>query len=1297
MTRSVAFFAFALSALLGMGAVGSCAQATPPAVDLHSGNVFHVHMNYDGATLSWTITDMTTKASFSTSQPVDIPKIVGGPAAFVGFTAATGGATATQEILSWTFRSASGKIDFSEGIEDKLSLNGSAKLAAGRLRLTDGGSEEASSAFFRTQVPVGSFTNDFAFQFTDAVADGMTFAIQAESPMALGGPGVSLGYAGIPKSVAVKFDLFNNAGEGFNSTGMYTDGAPPTVPALDLSPDPQGAILARLQSLSVLALPEWRFHSDLAHPEDPSVNDSDWQTVNAGASWKTGARVLRRWIEIPEKINGYAVQGSRVRLELLIESEDSIIISVFSNGSLVERADEDTEQPILLTESAQPGEKFLITVRVDAANVETRIYRSQLHFEAPETRPDPALLRDEILSARPIVAAFPEGQAARQEQLEVAVKAIDLTALDKGDQAAFDDSLRQAQTKLKLLDPWLKQFTIRAVGNSHIDMAWLWPWTETVEVVRNTFRSTLDLMREYPDFKFTMSSARTYVWMEEKYPDLFKEIEQRIREGRWEVIGGMWVEPDLNMPGGESLVRQILVGKRYFQDKFGVDVRIGWNPDSFGYTWQLPQIYKKSGIDYFVTQKLMWAHEFTTFPYKLFWWESPDGSRLLTYFPHDYAGGIDPPALGKDLSLWVPSIYGTDANGKLHPEMMHLYGVGDHGGGPTRSMLDTATRWMKPDVVFPNLQFSTAKAFFDDLDKKLPSMQVPLWRDELYFEYHRGVLTTQAETKKRIRYTEELLLNAEKFCAISTLYGNPYPSAEFDQSWKGLLFDDFHDIMPGSGIAVNYLDAKRDLENVGRTGQAILDRSLSKIASHINATGAGVPFVVFNSMSWQRNEVVEAVVQLPAASESIEILDAAGHLVPSQVLAIDHGTHSVRFLVKANVPALGYTTYYIRGATKKSSPPSEIKASDSTLENGLVRVNVDAQTGCMTSLFDKRSKTEALAPSETDTGGPTSNACGNLLQAFRDKPKQWDAWNIDADFEKEHWDLDKADEVKLVENGPLRAVLRVKNHFQHSTFVRDITLTAGSPRVDVKMTADWHEKHILLKVAVPGSAHSDKATFEIPYGSIERPTTRNTQAEKAKFEVPGLHWADLSDASHGFSLLNDCKYGFDAKGNVLRLSLLRSPEWPDPRADEGHHEFTYSLYPHGGGWREALTVRRGYELNYPLITRQIEKHQGSLKEEFSFLDVQTENVVLTAVKKAEDEDALVLRFYEWAGKETNVKLLLPTGAASASVTDLMEKPLTELPIQGGIVSVHTKPFEIMTVRVRFAPQPASQTARSSQE
>src|SRR6266852_295428 len=436
-------------------------------------------------------------------------------------------------------------------------------------------------------------------------------------------------------------------------------------------------------------------------------------------------------------------------------------------------------------------------------------------------------------------------------------------------------------------------------------------------------------------------------------------------------------------------------------------------------------------------------------------------------------------------------------------------------------------------------------------------------------------------------------------------------------------------------------------------------------------------------MSWSRDEVVEAEVQLPGAAPAIQVVDSAGKPVPSQLLATDKATHRTRLLLRVSVPGLGYRTYYVRGAAKQVTAASQIKASADVLENDLVRLKVDPQTGCMTSLYDKRSKTEALAASETDTGGPTQSVCGNLLQTFRDKPKQWDAWNIDADFEKEHWDLDHADEVKLVENGPLRAILRVKNHFQNSTFVRDITITAGSPRVDVNMTADWHEKHILLKVAVPSSAHNEKAAFEIPYGSIERPTTRNTPAEKAQFEVPALQWADISDATHGVSLLNDCKYGYDAEGNVLRLSLLRSPEWPDPHADEGRHEFTYSLYAHSGNWKDALTLRRGYELNYPLLVRQLEKHSGSLPEQHSFLELKAENVVLTAAKKAEDDGTIIFRFYEWDGKQGDIVLRPDSGVVSAEETDLMERTLQELAIENGGVTVHTKPFEIKTVRLKL--------------
>ncbi len=1057
--------------------------------------------------------------------------------------------------------------------------------------------------------------------------------------------------------------------------------------------DPYKETMDRLRALTVQGETDWRFHGDLPHPEDSGLNDSDWgvftvKNVSGPGGknpneehWK-GTRVFRRWIQIPEKMNGYATAGARVMLDLRFGSPNGLAITVFSNETIVYRGSDDDILPVLLTQSARPGEKFLIAARVVGGDdIQSEFFHSEITIEPPHTRPDPSFLRMEVLAARPIISAYEDGRAQRQEQLDAAVKAIDFSPLDRGDQAGFDASLKAAHAKLEELRPWLQQFNVRIVGNSHIDMAWLWPWTETVEVVRNTFQSVLDLMREYPDFKFTMSSARTYEWMQEKYPDLFKQIEQRIKEGRWEVIGGMWVEPDLNMPDGESLVRQILVGKRYFQKNFGIDVKIGWNPDSFGYNYQLPQIYKKSGMDYFVTQKLMWAHEFTTFPYKFFWWQSPDGSRLLTYFPHDYADGIDAEPMGSQVATWMPSIYGKSIPDK--PEMMHLYGVGDHGGGPTRIMLDHADQLRSPDAVFPKLEFSFARDFFADMEKKLPNMQIPTWDGELYFQYHRGVFTTQAETKRRIRRAEELVLNSEKFSSLAFLYGRAYPQEGMERNWKNLLFDHFHDIMPGSGIAVNYLDAKRNLENVDRVAEDFTVSSLREIAAHVNTQGDGVPVMIFNSLSWPRTEVTEGEVQLPAPARQIEIVDSTGKPAEAQLLSLDPETHRAHFLLLADTPSLGYQTYFARAATRAPAVHSLLKATGNTLENEFIRVKVDPQTGCMTSLFDKRSGTESLAPAETDTGGPKTSTCGNLLQTFVDKPQKWDAWNIDADFEKQHWDLDKADEVKLVESGPLRAIIEVKNHFQNSTFVRDIIVYAGVPRVDVKVQAEWHEKHILLKVAFPLSAHSDKATYEIPFGSVERPTTRNTPAEQAQFEVPAQRWADISDAKHGFSLLNDCKYGYDAKGNVLRLSLLRSPEWPDPHADEGHHEFTYSLYPHGGGWKDALTIRRGYELNYKLISLPFGKHQGTLAAKHSFLQAQPDNVIVTAVKKSEDDNALVFRFYEWAGKDGEVKLQLPPGAQSASETDLMERPIANLPVENAAVALRTKPYEIKTIKVQY--------------
>jgi alpha-mannosidase len=1079
-------------------------------------------------------------------------------------------------------------------------------------------------------------------------------------------------------------------------------------------PDPYKPVLDRLQAITTIPLTTWLSHdADLPHGEDPGLNTSGWQPVKSKEDWK-GPRWLRYNFEVPSLLNGYSIQGASIKLDLHVSSDEDVRISVFANGSMVARTDEDGQVPITLIQNAQPGQKIVLAVRVEnsggincCGGESTRLQTAELKIVPPAGRPDPALLRLEILSAEPLIAAYADGKAERDQQLGTAVKAIDLGALDKANQQAFDASLRDSQAKLEYLRIYIKQFSLQLVGNSHIDMAWLWPWTETVEVVRNTFGTALQLMREYPDFKFTASSAQAYEWMEEKYPAMFQEIQQRVKEGRWEVIGGMWVEPDLNMPDGESLVRQLFYGKRYFQQKFGKDINIGWNPDSFGYNWQLPQIYKKAGIDYFVTQKLIWASEFTKFPYRLFWWQAPDGSRLLTYFPSEYANPIEPVLMAKQMALYGPTLWdyngGDDSAGPAALTSMFLYGVGDHGGGPTREDLDTAIRWKKPDVVYPHLEFTTAATFFAGLESNKKDLKINTWDGELYFQYHRGVQTSQSEEKRGNRKNEVSILNAEKLASIDALLGATYPQHDFDDAWKKILFDQFHDILPGSGIHINYVDAARKYAETSRFSNDTIKAALKDVAAHVNS--AGVSVLVFNPLSWMRTEEVEVEAQLPSL-DGIVAVGPDGKTLRSAVLSSDPKTNRAKLRILAqDIPATGYKLIRLQTGSKEQQAPPRLSANDTSLENEFIRLKVDPKSGCITSLFDKRSNTESLALPVQSQGAPAASPdglpCGNLLQAFVDKPKKWDAWNIDADFVKQHWDLMQADEVKLVVNTPLRAVLRVKHHFQNSSFVQDITMYPGVPRVDVNMQADWQEQHILLKAAFPVSVHSDKATYEIPYGTVQRPTTRNTLAEQAQFEVPALRWADLSDDTHGFSLLNDSKYGYDARDNVLRLSLLRSPTWPDPQTDQGHHEFTYSLYPHGGTWREAMTVRRGYELNYPLVAVTTTQHPGTLPAEYSFFGTAENNVVITAVEKDDllpasgtpsdstaspsDRNTLIVRFYEWAGKKGDIHLQLPQKAIAVWETNLMEVAQAPLSLDesGKVLAVPTTPYEIKTVKVQF--------------
>jgi alpha-mannosidase len=1076
-------------------------------------------------------------------------------------------------------------------------------------------------------------------------------------------------------------------------------------------------VMTRLFTLSELPDEQWKMHSgDIAHGETIGLDESGWQPIARESKAPKEALWFRQTITVPPTLNGYDLTGARIWFQFHANANGPMPQILYFNGRRVALGDD--LEPIVLFDEAKPGDKVVVAVKL-LHTVDEKTFRgSTMRIEFPSSRPNPAALRTEFFSAALLVPSLAPGDASQMTTLSNAIATVNLKSLDAHDQAAFDASLKAAQAKLEALRPLLQSATFHLTGNSHIDAAWLWPWTETVDVVKRTFGTALQLMYEYPNYTYTQSAAAYNEWMAQKYPDLNDQIKQRIQEGRWEIVGGMWVEPDLNMPDGESLVRQLLVGKRWYKQAYGVDVRIGWNPDSFGYTWQLPQIYKKSGVDYFVTQKMTW-NDTNQLPFKLFWWESPDGSKVLSYFPHDYANdNLNPVRLADDLATAR-----TRATGMT--DMMDLYGVGDHGGGPTRAILDEGEAWTPgspvplavPSPVMPKFQWGTAQTYFSSIEKQIApesktwdyssiakgytpppavpgQVSIPTWKSELYFEYHRGVMTTQANHKRNMRESSEEILNAEKWSSLAWLDGKPYPGAELTEDWKKVLFNQFHDLAAGSGIGVIYKDAQKDYDVVRWSTNEIRSGALETVAERINTEvkaretstrlpDKSIPIVIFNPLGWERSGYVTVNVQAPDSRRAnFTVEDATGGAVSDEVISVDQQTGVAELkLHVAHVPALGYRVLKVFSTYggAESAPSRLVHAENTggeiTLQNLLLRVSVDKQTGCITSIYNTLSKFETLAP----------GACGNELQAFKDTPKDYDAWNIDpGTLDVPPTLLTKADSVELVDGTTTHPFARVTRSWQSSKFVQTISLGEKSDYVDVDNEIDWHETHVLLKAAFPVAVTSDHATYEIPYGTIERTTKRTNSWEKAQFEVPAQQWADLGDGAHGLSVINESKFGYDAAGSVLRLTLLRSPKWPDPEADMGHHHFHYALYPHAGTWQQAMTVRHGFEHNYPLTAVVTTAHPGELPASHSFVSVSPDNVVLTAVKKAEDSNALIFRVYEWAGKAATVEFHVPPGATAATVTNMMEAPEGgALPLSSDVVKAPIKPFEILTVRVDY--------------
>ncbi len=785
---------------------------------------------------------------------------------------------------------------------------------------------------------------------------------------------------------------------------------------------------------------------------------------------------------------------------------------------------------------------------------------------------------------------------------------------------------------------------ISAIGHAHIDTAWLWPLRETIRKCARTFSTVLAYMEEYPDYVFCCSQPQQYAWMKEYYPTIYEGIKQAVKRGQWEPIGSMWVEPDCNLPSGESLVRQILHGKNFFLDEFGYETTELWIPDVFGYSAALPQLMRQSGIHSFVTQKISWS-QFNKFPHHTFLWEGLDGTQIFSHFP---------PADTYNADITAKQLRYVETNFREHDRAnrsLLVYGWGDGGGGPTKGMLEAAARVRDfeglPKVTLEKISDFLAKAKDDARD-------LPVWVGELYLEFHRGTYTTQARNKRGNRQSEQFLHDAEFFSVLTpgitvteadkeravydvTPRGEPSVASYLDRAWKLLLLNQFHDIIPGSSISWVYEDSGHDYETIARLCEAVTLPARGQLAAEIDTTAAERPVIVFNTTAFPRAEVVS----LPDGKAAWVEAGSCGYAVNDLAVPI-------------HVQPVHVST----------------SAGGITLDNGILRVHLDRE-GQLVEVYDQRTRRRVLAP----------GSVGNILQLHRDYPNRWDAWDIDIHAAETVENITALESMEVVETDPLRAVVKLVRRFGRSALTQQISLRAASARLDFEMDVDWQESHKLLKVAFPVNVHSMRATYETQFGHVERPTHYNTSWDLARFEVCGHQWADLSEGDYGVALLNDCKYGHDILGHTMRLSLLRSPGAPDPTADRGAHKFTYALFPHAGSFQMGGVIAEARSLNAPLHLVEAERQPGTRPARESFFEVDRPAVLIDTIKKAEREDAIIVRLYEAHQTRGPVTFKTSLPVRSISTADLMERTLQTLPCKDNSVTFDIAPFEIVTLKL----------------
>lgn len=968
-----------------------------------------------------------------------------------------------------------------------------------------------------------------------------------------------------------------------------------------------------------------------------------WQDFEKDSYWGKNDTwyEFRTAFTIPETYEGKCVRGKLVtgREGAWNALNPQFLLRV--NGRVVQALDTN-HQTFLLSTSARAGETYILEFEAYAGRelgngVTFRDVPAQFRLHAFCHSEDAENAYYDLYAAKTAAEIYPETDYRRIQIENYLTCALNLIDCRVPSSEAYFASLRAASGYMReeFYGKFCGQENIIAdcVGHTHIDVAWLWCLEQTRAKAVRSFATEIALMEEYPEHRFSSSQPQLYQFVKEGCPEIYERIKENVKEGRWEVEGAMWLEADCNLSSGESLIRQILHGKRFMKEEFGVDSKVLWLPDVFGYSAALPQILKKTGVETFVTSKIHWS-ESNHFPYDTFLWKGIDGTEVFTQFItggevgmrlndgnmfSTYNAQILPIALAKGWEIYQQK--------DINNEILVSFGFGDGGGGVTREMLEMQRRTRHGIPGTPRTRLTTITDTIERIKKNVEGKRLPVWVGELYLELHRGTYTSMARNKRYNRYAEFLLQQVEAASVTDqVLLQGSYPKEELYGDWSTVLLNQFHDIIPGSSIFEVYEESKRQYQELLETNGKRLRDSLSHLAGQTKEAG----IFVYNPVGVNRDGVVES--------------------------------DGKKYYVK-DIPAFGWKVIE-ESETAGGSP----FVSTSHMENDFFLIDLD-ETGALTRIYDRRNDREVLS------------GRANVLEAYDDHPRAWDNWELSNYYRETMWEIGEVSEISTTEDA-VSATINIKRPFLHSSISQKITIYRDMPRIDFDIEMDWHEQHMFVKAAFPVDILSDKATYEIQYGATERPAHRNTTWDAAKFEVCAQKWVDFSEYGYGVALLNDCKYGHDIHDGVMRLSLLKCGTYPNHKADQGYHHARYSLMPHAGSWQEAGVVNEAYAFNCPLEAVRAEGG-GSLSSRYSLVGADAANVIVTVVKEACDSEDIIIRAYEANGKRTKAVFTLGFETVEISEVNMLEtEELEKIASEGNTFHTAFRPYEIKTFRVK---------------